>query len=71
MERWGESELYGKTDMETYNTICKINSQWEFSVRLRKLKQGLCIHLEGWDGEADGRKFQKRGDICIPLAESC
>ena len=28
---------------------------------------GLCINLEGWDGEGDGREFQKRGDICIPM----
>ena len=26
--------------METYITICKIDSQWEFAVCLRKLKQG-------------------------------
>ena len=52
-------------------TIYKINSQWEFAVWLRKLKQGLCIHLEGWDGEEDGRKVQRGGDICIPMADSC
>ena len=43
-----------------------IDSQWEFAVWLRKLKQGLCINLEGWDEERDGREVQKRGDICIP-----
>ena len=26
------------------------------SVWLRKLKQGLCINLEGWQGEGDGRE---------------
>ena len=31
------------------------DSQREFAVWLRKLKQGLCINLEGWDGEGDGR----------------
>ena len=40
-------------------TICKIDSQWEFTVCLRKLKQGLCVNLEGWSGEADGREVQK------------
>ena len=54
-----------KRNMETYITICKIDSQQEFAVWLRKLKQGLCINLEGWDGEGDGREFQKGGDICI------
>jgi len=42
----GEGEMYGKSNMETYTTICKIGSQWEFAVCLRKLKQGLCINLE-------------------------
>ena len=52
-------------------TICKIDSQREFAVWLRKLKQGLGINLEGWDGEGDGREGQKGGDICIPMADSC
>ena len=46
-ERGGEGEMYGKSNMETYIVICKVDSQWEFSVCLRKLKQGLCINLEG------------------------
>ena len=40
---WGggrEGEMYGKSNMETYITICKIDSQREFAVWLRKLKQG-------------------------------
>ena len=67
----GEGEMYGKSNMETYITICKIDSQQEFAVWLRKLKQGLCIHLEGWNGEGNGRKLQKGGDIYIPMADSC
>ena len=31
-ERGGEDEMYGKGNMETYITICKIDSQWEFAV---------------------------------------
>ena len=46
-ERGGEGEMDGKSNMETYITIWKIDSQWEFAVCLRKLKQGLCINLEG------------------------
>ena len=57
--------------METYITICKIDSQQELAVWLRKLKQGPCINLEGWNGERDGREVQKGGDICIPMADSC
>ena len=47
------------------------DSQREFAVWLRKLKQGLCINLEGWDGEGYGREVQKGGDICIAMADSC
>ena len=70
-ERGGEGEMYGESNMETYITICKIDSQQEFAVWLRKLKHGLCTNLEGWDGEGDGREVQKGGDICIPMADSC
>jgi len=37
----GQCEMYGKSNMETYITMCKIDSQWEFAVWLRKLKQGF------------------------------
>src|SRR5574337_155402 len=47
--------------LEAYITICEIDSQWEFAVWLRKLKQGLCFNLEGWDGEGDGKEVQKEG----------
>ena len=53
----GEDEMYGERNMETHITICKIDSQQEFAVCLRKLKQGLCINLEEWDGEGDGREI--------------
>ena len=33
-----ESERYGKSYMETYITMCKIESQQEFALWLRKLK---------------------------------
>ena len=36
-ERGGEGELYGESNMVTYITICKIDSQWEFDV---------CIYLK-------------------------
>ena len=40
--------MYGKSNIETYIIICKIYSQREFSVWLRKLKQGLYINVEEW-----------------------
>ena len=64
-------KMYGKSNMETYITIGKIDSQREFAVWLRKLKQGICIYLEGWSREEDGREVQKGGDICILMADSC
>ena len=63
--------MYGKSIMEACITIAKIDNQWEFSVWLRKLKQELCINLERWDAEGNGRGVQNGGDICIPMADSC
>ena len=43
---------------ETYITVCEIDSQRKFAVWLRKLKQGLCIHLEGREM---GWRFKREG----------
>ena len=56
--------MYGKSNMETYITICKIDSQREFAV-------WLCMYLGGWDVTGDGGEVQKGGDICIPVTDSC
>ena len=53
--------MYGKSNMETYLTICKTDSQQEFAVWTRKLKQGLCIKLEGWDGGKMGGRCRREG----------
>ena len=50
--------MYGKSNMEIYTTLCKIDSQREFAVWLRKLKQGLCINLEGREM---GGRFKREG----------
>ena len=63
--------MYGKGNMETYITLCKIDSQQEFAIWLRKLKHKFCVNLEWWDREEDGREVQKGGYICIPMADSC
>ena len=52
--------------METYIIICKIDSQQEFAVCLRKLKQGLCINLDDGMGREMGRRL-KREEIYIHL----
>ena len=70
-ERGGEGEMCGKSNMETYITICKIDSQWEFAIWLRKLKGGA-LYQPGWvewGGRWDGSSI-KAGDICIPMADS-
>jgi len=53
--------MHGDSNMETYITICEIDSQRESAVCLRKLKQGLCINLEGWDGRERGGSFKWEG----------
>ena len=67
----GEGKTYGESNMEMYNTMCKIDSQWEFAVGLRELKQGLYDNLEGWDGEGDGREVWEGGDMGVFMADSC
>ena len=55
--------MYGKSNMETYITICKIDSQWGFAKWLRKLEQGLCYQPRGmgwggrWEGVSRGREY--------------
>ena len=54
--------MYEESNMETYITTCKIDSQWEFAAWLRKLKHGLCINLEvgsggRWKGGSKGREI--------------
>ena len=67
----GEGEMHGGDNMETYFTICKIDSQWELAIGLRELKQGLCDNLEGWDGERDGREVREGGNMGVSMADSC
>ena len=51
--------MYGKSNRETYVTMCKIDSQREFTVWLRKLRQGLCINLGGGVGREMGGRLKK------------
>ena len=67
----GDGEMYRESNMEIYITICKIDSQWEFAVWFKELKQGLRNNLKGWDGEGNGREVQEGGDMGIPMADSC
>ena len=55
--------MHGKSNMETYITICKIDSQQEFAVWLRKLKTGSLYQPRGvgwggrWEGGSNGRGY--------------
>ena len=40
-------------------------------LEFRELKLGLCNNLEEWDGEGGGREDQERGNIGIPMIDSC
>ena len=70
MGRRGWDELREKHG-NIYITICKIHSQWEFSLRPRELNPVLCDSLEWGDRVGDRRGVQERGDICMPVADSC
>ena len=53
--------MYGKSNMETYITLCKIDSQWEFAVWPSKLKQGLCNRQKDEEGREMGAKVGREG----------
>ena len=57
----GEGEMYGESNIEIYNTICKIDSQWEFYVWLRELNQGLCDRLKSEMGREMGGRSRREG----------
>ena len=37
----------------------------------QETQTGALYQPRGWDGEGDGREFQKGGDICTPVTDSC
>ena len=60
--------MYEQSNMETYITMCKIDSQREFAqgTQIGTLYQPRGV---GW-GE-NGREVQKGGEICISMIDSC
>ena len=62
--------MYGKNNMETYTTICKIEPMG-ICCMARETQTGARYQPRGGDGEGDGREVQEGGDICIPMADSC
>ena len=55
--------MYGKSNVEAYITMFKTDSQREFAVWLRKLKQELCINIRRvgcggrWGGGSEERGY--------------
>ena len=58
--------MYGESNMETYITICKIDSQWEFAVWLRNSNRSSVSTYRGGMGRKMGGKFKREG-ICVYL----
>jgi len=54
--------------METYITICKI--EMGICCMAQETQTGALYHSRGMGWVGDGRKVQKRADICIPMADS-
>ena len=71
MRREEDRVMYEESNMEAYTTMYKIDSQHEFAVCLRELKQGLYIKPKGVGWGGNGREVQEGGDICILLVDSC
>ena len=67
----GEGEMDGKSNMETNNSIYKIDGQWEFALSLGELKEGLFNNSEGLDGEGDWRVVWEGLDMGVPKTDSC
>ena len=59
--------MYVESNMETYITMCKVDSKWEFAVWCWELNPVLCDNPEG----GIQREDQEGGDICISVAVSC
>ena len=59
----GEGEMYGKSNMETYITRCKIGLSSGNLLHDSGNWNHLCNNLEGWDGEGPGRDVRVGGDM--------
>ena len=62
--------MCGKSNMETYITVCKIDSQQGICHVAQETQTGALGQPEGvgWGGRWE--VVQEGGDICIPVADS-
>ena len=66
-ERGGEGEMDGESNMETYITICKIDSQWEFAMS-HVTQRGALYQPRGVGWGEMGGSFKMQGTyVCLWL----
>ena len=53
--------MHEKSNMETFTTICKIDSQWESVVRLRNSNRDSVSTWRGGMGREMGGSFKREG----------
>ena len=53
--------MYGESNMDTYTTICKIDSPQEIAVRLKNSNRGSVSTSRGEMGREKGGKFKREG----------
>ena len=58
--------MYGESNMETYITVCKIDSRNLLYGSQNSNRGSVSTYRGGM-----GREVQKGGDICILMADSC
>ena len=59
----GEGEMYGESNMESYITICKIDSQQEFAHDSGNSSRGSVTPYKGGMGREIGGRLKRRGHI--------
>ena len=57
--------MYRKSNMETYITICKIDSPQNLLYGSGNSNRGSISTVEGWKGREMGGSFKRRGYIYI------
>ena len=68
----GEGETTRVSSINIYITRCKIRiASGNLLYDAESLNLALCGNLEGWDQVGGGREVQEKGDIDIPMADSC
>ena len=61
------NEIYGGCNMETYITICKIDTSGNLQYVSENSNRGSVSACRGWVGR-NRREVQEQEDICMPVA---